>query len=109
MGLAFLMETTYLLPLTIVVLMVAVGSLALRARRRRRRGYGPLVLGIVAAMLLLIGKFVFESIPAMYASAGLLFAASVWNSWPRRTAKNVTGASTETLYQIGSYESEIQP
>lgn len=107
MGLAFLMKTTYLLPLTIVVLLVAVGSLALRARRRRV--YGPLVLGIAAAMLLLAGKFVFESSLAMYSSAGLLFAASVWNSWPRRTAKSVTGASTKTLYQIGSNESESQP
>lgn len=105
MGLAFLMETTYLLPLTIVVLLVAVGSLTLRARRRR--GYGPLVLGTAAAMLLLAGKFVLESGPAMYGSAGLLFAASVWNSWPRPAVKSVTGASTETLYQIGSNESEI--
>ena len=105
MGLAFLMKTAYLLPLTVVCLLVAVGSLALRAGRRH--GYGPFVLGTAAAMLLLLGKFVFESNPAMYGSAGLLIAASVWNSWPRRTAKSVTSASTETLYPIGSNEREL--
>ena len=107
MGLAFLMKTTYLLPLTVAFLFVAVGSLALGARRRR--GYGPFILGITAALLLLLGKFIFESNPATYASAGLLFAANVWNAWPRRTAKRVTAASTETLYQIGSNDSEVEP
>jgi len=106
MGLAFLMKTTYLLPLTAALLIVAVGSLAFRARRRR--GYGPFVLGLVPALLLLTGKFLFQSNPAMYVSAGLLFAASIWNAWPRRTAKNDSAASTESLYQIGSDESECQ-
>jgi len=107
MGLAFLMKTTYLLPLTVAFLFVAVGSLAFRARRRR--GYLPFAIGFVAAALLLAGKFIFQSNPAMYVSAGLLFAASVWNSWPRRTAESVPAASTETLYQFGSNESENQP
>jgi len=105
MGLTFLMKTTYLLPLTAALLFVAVGSLAVRARR----GYGPFVLGLAAAALLLAGKFIFESNPAMYVSAGLLFVASLWNTWPRRTAKSDSAASTEALYQIGSNESELQP
>ncbi len=107
MGLAFLMKTTYLLPLTVVILFVAVGSLAFRARRRR--GYLPFAIGFVAAALLLAGKFFFESNPAMYVSAGLLFAASVWNAWPPRTAQSDPTASTEKLYQLGSNESESQP
>jgi len=106
MGLAFLMKTTYLLPLTTALLFVAVGSLAFRARRRR--GYGPFVLGTAAALLLLTGKFIYQSNPAMYVSAGLLFAASIWNAWPRRTAESDSAASTEVLYQIGSNESEVQ-
>lgn len=98
------MKTTYLLPITVTFLVVAAGSLAFRARRRQ--GYGPFVLGLSAAVLLLAGKFVFQSNPAMYVSAGLLFAASVWNAWPRRTATSDSAASTEALYQIGSNESE---
>jgi hypothetical protein len=35
-GLEFLVSTTYLLPVTVVVLAVAVGTLAFRAARRRR-------------------------------------------------------------------------
>lgn len=101
------MKTTYLLPLTATFLVVAVGSLAFRARRRRR--FGPFVLGLVSAALLLTGKFVFESNPAMYISAGLLFSASAWNAWPRRTAASDSAASTETLYQIGSNEGEVEP
>lgn len=85
LGLPFLMETRWLLPLTAVFLVIAVGVLAFRARRRR--GYGPFVLGLVAAAFVLIGKFTFESDPAMYAGIGLLVAASLWNSWPRRTRR----------------------
>ena len=84
MGLSFLMKTTYLPPLTAVLLMIAVASLVFRAGRRR--GYGPFLLGLAAAALLLTGKFILESNPVMYASAGLLFAASLWNAWPRRTS-----------------------
>ena len=81
-GLGFLLDTTYLLPLTAAFLAVAVGALAYRARRRR--GYLPFALGVVAAAIVLIGKFTFESDPAMYAGLAILIGASVWNTWPRR-------------------------
>lgn len=106
MGLAFLMKTTYLLPLTAMLLVMAVASLAFRAGRRR--GYGPFVVGLAAAALLLAGKFILESNPVMYVSAGLMFAASIWNAWPRRMAKSDSATPTESLYQFGSNESEVQ-
>jgi hypothetical protein len=81
LGLGFLMDTAVLLPLTAVFLGLALGALAFRARRRR--GYRPLALGTVAAAIVMIGKFGFESDSAMYAGLGLLVAASLWNSWPR--------------------------
>lgn len=81
-GLGFLLDTTYLLPLTAVFLAVAVGALAYRARRRR--GFLPFGLGVAAAAVVLIGKFTFESDPAMYAGLAILIGASVWNTWPRR-------------------------
>lgn len=81
LGLGFLLERTYLLPLTAAFLTVALGALAHRARTRR--GYGPLVLGAAASAVVLFGKFGLSSDPLMYLGAALLIAASVWNSWPR--------------------------
>lgn len=83
-GLGFLVSTAYLLPLTAVFLAIAVGALAFRARRRR--GYRPFAFGVAASAVVLIGKFSFESDPAMYAGLALLITASVWNSWPRKVA-----------------------
>ena len=81
LGLGFLMDASVLLPLTAVFLTLAVGALAFRARARR--GYSPFALGLVAAAVVLLGKFSFDSDEAMYAGLGLLVAASLWNSWPR--------------------------
>lgn len=81
-GLGFLLDTTYLLPLTATFLAIAVGALAHRARQRR--GYAPFVLGLVAASGVLVGKFAFESNFAMYAGLAALVAASLWNTWPKR-------------------------
>ena len=79
-GLGFLIDTTYLLPLTGLFLAFAVGALGFHARRRR--GLGPLVLGIVASTVVLGGKFGVDSDWAMYAGLTVLVGASVWNSWP---------------------------
>jgi len=85
MGLAFLLKTAYLLPITVVALIVVVAALGFRATRRR--GYGPFVLGVFAASLLLVGKFVLEFNLATYGGIGLLIVASVWNTWPIKPAK----------------------
>lgn len=82
LGLGFLMDTKWLLPLTAAFLFVAVGALAFRARRRRR--FGPFFVGLAASTIVLAGKFRFESDPAMYAGLGMLVAASIWNAWPKR-------------------------
>lgn len=81
-GLGFLIDTSYLLPLTAVFLAIAVAALAFRAKRRR--GYLPFVIGLVASTVVLIGKFSFESDAAMYIGLAVLVAASLWNSWPKR-------------------------
>jgi hypothetical protein len=103
MGMSFLLETVYLLPLTIFFLTVSVGALGFRARRRR--GYGPFAVGVLAGGLLLVGKFVIESDVAVYSSLALLIAASVWNAWPTK-AKGVPAAPDGPLYQIGSIKKE---
>lgn len=86
-GLGFLIKTSVLLPLTGAFLGTAVGALAFRARRRR--GFGPFGLGLVAAVVVLAGKFMLESDWAMYGGLLILVAASLWNSWP--TARQADG------------------
>lgn len=86
MGLTFLLQTAYLLPLTAVALLVAVAALGFRAAGRR--GYCPFLAGIVAAILLIVGKFVWESVPLVYGGIALLVAASVWNAWPKKAAES---------------------
>lgn len=81
-GLGFLVDTVYLFPLTAAFLGLAVGALAFRARTRR--GYGPFAMGLGATIVVLIGKFVLDSDPAMYGGIGFLVTASVWNAWPKK-------------------------
>lgn len=86
-GLGFLISTKYLLPVTIAFLVLALGALAFRAKDRR--GYGPFVLGLVAAVGVVVGKFDWGLNPAVYGAVGLLVVASSWNAWSHR----VTSAS----------------
>lgn len=79
MGLGFLVSDKYLLPLTGVLLVLAMGALGFGAKHRQ--GYGPLGLGIVSSGGVLLGKFVWESKPTMYGAVGPLVIASVWSAW----------------------------
>jgi len=83
-GLGFLMSARYLFGVTTVFLVVSAGALAFR--HRERRGIAPAILGFAGSALVLVGKFRFESPPAMYAGLSVLIAASLWNSWPRKSA-----------------------
>jgi hypothetical protein len=94
LGLGFLMKEAWLLPLTAVFLTLAVSVLAYRARRRR--GFGPFALGIAAALVVLVGKFRFERDDMMFVGIGLLIAASLWNSWPRKQEKACPACETTT-------------
>ena len=78
LGVGFIDYTPFLLPLTLVFLVVTLTVLA----RRARRGYAPLTLGLFAAAAMLIGKFLFDSDIATYAGVALLIGASTWNAWP---------------------------
>ena len=85
-GLGVLISTAYLLPLTAAFLLLALAAMLFRAKQRR--GYGPFLLGLVAASGILMGKFVWESHAVMYGAVGLLVVCSLWNTWPRRAAPN---------------------
>ena len=82
LGLGFLISEKYLLLLTVAVL--AITAVALGFRASRRQGYGPLWVGLVAASIIMIGKFYLDAMQLAYAGVALLIAASVWNSWPHR-------------------------
>ncbi|MEX2263361.1 MAG: MerC family mercury resistance protein [Bryobacteraceae bacterium] len=84
LGLGFLLSSRYLLPLTALFLFIALFTLAFRARTRR--GYGPFAVGLVAAAVILCGKFSLESNALAYSGVALLTASSLWNSWPRQIA-----------------------
>ena len=79
-GLGFLISDVYLLPLTTLFLILALGTMLFAAKRRH--GYGPFLLGAVAASGVLLGKFVWASNPIMYGAVGLLVVSSLWNTWP---------------------------
>ena len=89
-GLGFLISAAYLLPLTAGFLVLALGAMAFRAKNRH--GYGPFLLGLVAATGVLLSKFVWESHPAMYSAVGVLVVASLWNAWPH--SNEVASCST---------------
>lgn len=86
LGLGFLLSERYLFGVTALFLLISVGALAFRYRERR--GIAPVTLGIIGAATLLVGKFHFELTAAMYAGVSILVAASVWNSWPKRSAQS---------------------
>lgn len=80
LGIGFLPTSTYLLPLTFGAVAFALLVLAWQACRRRR--FGPLMLAIIGAIVLLVGRFALQAEGALYCGVGMLVAASLWNAWP---------------------------
>ena len=85
LGLGVLPEARYMLPLTLLFLILALAALAHKARTRH--GHGPLFLGLVATALVVLGKFALNLDPVLYLGIALLLGASIWNSWPRRKTR----------------------
>ena len=83
LGLSFLMERTYLLPLTFGALTLVLGVLAWGARRSGR--WWPLGIGTAGAALVLAFKFLWDVPAVTYAGAALLFAACVLHTLRPRT------------------------
>ena len=69
----------WLPPLTGIWLAVTVAALAFQRRGRRR--YGPALLGFVAALVLLSGKFILKNEVLIAAGIVALLAATIWRSW----------------------------
>lgn len=84
LGVEFVDYTPYLLPITVTALGVALFGLGWRAHARR--GYAPLTVGVIASIVILVGKFGLDSDIAAYLGAVALISATVWNLWPTRRA-----------------------
>ena len=100
-GLEFVDYTPYLLPLTVAFLVVAVVVLALQTWRTGN-AY-PLLLGITASILVLIGKFRFESDWMTTGGIILLVAAIFFGS---RTKSNSTVSCPACV--TGGNEKQVQ-
>lgn len=84
LGVGFLLDAHYLFPLTLALLALALASLGWRAPPRR--GYRPFQVGLLGAVLILAGKFLYSSDSVLYVGVGALLGASLWNAWPQRVA-----------------------
>jgi hypothetical protein len=89
LGLGFL-ATTYLLPVTVGFLAVALAALVFRASSRR--GLGPFWLGVIAAAGVIAGKFWLGSDSTTYVGVGLFVVASIWNVIPKHKTPDLCPA-----------------
>ena len=85
LGIGFLWKGPYLLPITGLLLGIALAALAHGAGQRR--GYGPLVLGSAGSIAVLLARFLFDLPWIANPAAGLILVASVWNAWPKKVAR----------------------
>jgi hypothetical protein len=83
LGLGVIDDTPYMLPLTPGFLLVPLASL--RYGAKTRRSYSPLLLGLLAAVMMITGKFLFASDWTLYGGLALLLGASRWSAWPPRS------------------------
>ena len=82
LGLGFLLRVQYLFAVTLAFLFLAIAALSFRAQQRH--GYWPALLGVVSSIVILVGKFSFDSTLTLYCGVGMLMGASVWNAWPQK-------------------------
>lgn len=101
LGIGFFNYTPWLLPLTTLFLVIAVGALGFRAKRRR--GYGPFYVGLTAVTLVICGRFAVGWGLLTFSGIVLLIGASVWNSWPRKTRSGACGSACVPAGSIADY------
>jgi hypothetical protein len=68
----------WLPPITALWLALTIAMLTFQRRGKRR--YGPAIMGFVAALLLLVGKFVVDSQAMTFAGIIALLGAAAWRS-----------------------------
>jgi hypothetical protein len=56
---------------------------------RKRHHYGPLILSLAGAFMVIANRYWFETQVIMYIGVGFLVIGSLWNSLTRRMANSV--------------------
>ncbi len=93
LGVSVVVTTKYLFPLTLFFIALALGSLGWEARRRR--GFGPLIVGLVGASLLITGRFVVASNMLLYFGITTFVSAALWNGWRRNKSISFDAGPTD--------------
>ena len=91
LGLGFLLDASYLLPVALTLLVLALLPLVESAWSGSE--YRPLALAVLGVGLALAGKFAFSADLLLYLGIASLVGASLWNSWREKRAAG--GACTE--------------
>lgn len=76
----------WILPLTVVSLALTVGALTFQSRGKH--GRVPAVLGLMAAVLILVGKFVIENQAVAIVALAVLVTAVGWRVFNQRRASS---------------------
>ena len=82
LGLTFLLDSAYVLWITLTLLCVAL--LALGFRAKVRKSYGPFVLGAASVGIILCFKFGWMIDAFVYLGLSGLVVASIWSARPRK-------------------------
>ena len=85
----------WLPPLTGMWLALTVGMLAIRTGGRRR--YGPVAVGLLAALAVFAGTFIVNDTALIYGGIAALLGAVIWRSWFRRSKSSAPCAPCEQL------------
>jgi mercuric ion transport protein len=93
-GLGFLFTGTYMLALTAALLGIVLFGLGYRAHERR--GYAPLAIGAIAALVVMLDRLTLTSDPILYLGIAGLTAASIWNLIPKKVLRNNSCSSCVT-------------
>lgn len=80
-GVGSVINAYWLKPVVAVLLFLSVSALLVRGRRRG--GYGPFLLGLMAAILIYMCKFGFDYDVGVYLGGGMLVGTSIWNALPK--------------------------
>lgn len=111
-GVGFVATTRYLFPLTLAFIALALFSLAWGAWRRRR--FGPLVVGLIGAALLVTGRFFVPSDLFLYLGIATFISSSLWNSLLKKNSgssgmiQNLSNCPNCNSLDIGQSQTEIE-
>jgi hypothetical protein len=82
LGLGFLANERVMTPLIAAMLVFGIAAVAWSTKSHRHPG--PLVVTIVASLVVVAARLVWDVPWIVYSAGGVLVAASVWNLWLKR-------------------------